>query len=209
MSNYDLSKMGSADGNNSKFIRYGSDQVLKITGIELKFSKNTGSPKAILSMETEPVTTEGFLGVDDAKGRVGRVACGIYMKDESSKKIFLQKMKTIAIALGLEDEVNEIRGDSFEKIVKQIEAVLVKGGKYARYTIFAEEYPKVDGKVGIVLMFPRTNFVEALDTNAHTIVAFDKNNPFHYKAIKQGAVSGDYNTGSTNIPDDVPDDLPF
>lgn len=211
MSNYDLSSLGKSQGSLSPYLTYGSDQILKITDIELKFSKNTGSPKGILHMETKPFKADGFSPVEGAKGKVGKVACGIYMKDEFSKKVFLQKLKTIAIAMGLEDEINEIKGDSFETIVKSISKIFV-GEYYAKYTICAEEYEKPGGKIGLTLMLPRLAFVEAIDANPSTIVTFDKNNPYHYKKLPEKTKTEEFNTdlggGSHGGPsDDL--NLPF
>lgn len=209
MSNYDLSSLGTSQSSLSPYLTYGSDQILKVTDIELKFSKNTGSPKGILHMETKPFKADGFSPVEGAKGKVGKVACGVYMKDEFSKKVFLQKMKTIAIAMGLEEEINEIKGDSFETIVKSIQKIFV-GEYYAKYTICAEEYEKPGGKIGLTLMLPRLAFVEAIDANPSTIVAFDKNNPYHYKKLPEKAKEEQFNSelGSKASSVDV-SDLPF
>lgn len=212
MSNYDLSTMGADAPVNglSPYLTYGSDQILKITQIELKFSKNTGSPKGILHMETKPITTQGFTPIEGAKGKVGKVACGVYMKDDYSKKVFLQKMKTIAIAMGLEEEINEIKGDSFETIVKRIEKVFATDN-FAKYTICAEEYSKIGGKIGLTLMLPRMAFVEALDADPSTLVVFDKNNPYHYKKLPLEAKEAFNNDlgGGGSVGSGHDDDLPF
>lgn len=210
MSNFDLSQLGAEapQSNLSPYISYGSDQLLKINDIELKFSKNTGSPKAILHMETKPITDKNFTPVEGFKGKVGKVACGVYMKDDFSKKVFLQKMKTIAIALDVEGQINEIKGDSFEAIVKRIADVL-SSGNFAKYTVCAEEYAKPGGKTGITLMFPRTGFVEAIGTDPSTIVVFDKNNNYHYKRLPvEAKESFNSDLGGSGNPTDL-EDLPF
>lgn len=186
--NYNLSEI---DGESSKraespYLGYGSNQVLKINSIELIVSQNTGSPKAIFHMESKPVTTPGFTPVEGAKGKVGKVACGVYMKEDRAKKEFLEKLKRIADTLGLKDEVNEIKGESFEGVVDEVGKLIA--GKYARYTILAEEYAKEGGKVGIKLTLPRFNFVDILDSDGSGLEQFDKNNPWHYKKIPDSPV---------------------
>lgn len=179
---YDLNKVSSRK--QSPYITYGSGQVLKINKIELVSSKSTGSSKAVLHMETEPINDDTFEPVDGAKGKVGKIGCGVYMKHERQKIEFLEKMKEIAVALGLGDEISKVKGDSFEEVVAEIENVLT-GNKFARYTIFGEEYPKSNGTVGLRLMFPRWSFVESVDTDPSKIIPFDPNNPKHLTKIKR------------------------
>jgi hypothetical protein len=212
--NYDLSKLDASQkqANLSPYLTYGSNQVLKINDIELKYSKNTGSPKAILHMETPPITTDGFTPLEGFKGKVGKVACGVYMKDESSKQLFLRKMLTIAIAMGIDDEIRGFKGDSFQTIVGKIADVFNKNGKFARFTVFGEEYPKMGGKYGVTLSLPRTNFVEAENADPSMLVQFDKNDPWHYKKLPEGtSIEGfhDNGTGSGGSLDSDVQDLPF
>lgn len=227
MNSYDLSQVEASKNTAvlSQYMTYGSGQILKINSIELKKSHNTNNPKAILHMETKPITDESFTPSGDAKGQVGKVACGVYMNNDLRKKEFLQKMKIVSIALGVENEVNKIKSDSFEDVVAKISDVI--SGKYAKYTIFASEYPKDNGKVGITLFLPRFNFVESVDADPSTITNFDINNQYHYKKIVQqgettGSKFGTYNkpSGSSKYgtfhdsglasPDDpAATDLPF
>lgn len=169
----------------SPYITYGGNQELKINKIELVVSKNTGSYRAVLHMETRPIDTPNFTPVEGAQGKVGKIGCGVYMKHENQKTEFLQKLKQIAAALGVEDDVNEIKGDIFEDVVKEIESVVVN--KFGRYTIFGEEYIKADTKTGLRLMLPRWGFVESLDIpeSQTTLVKFNENDPNHLKKIKQ------------------------
>ena len=227
MNSYDLSKVETpklSDGL-SPYMTYGGGQVLKINDIELKYSQNSHAPKAILHMETKPIEDPAFTPLEGAKGRVGKVACGIYMTTDVLKREFLQKMKVIATVLDLESEINKIRSDNFEKVVQDIVALLK--GRYARYTICASEYPKEGGKIGITLNLPKFKFVEAEDADPSTITKFDITNPYHYKKIAVGAVTGSkYGTGGNtgtyaskygDYPDHTPDnpadkdidDLPF
>lgn len=198
MNNYDLSEVGSEkpqSDNISPYVGYGSGQILKINDIELKESQNTGAKKAILHMETKPINDENFKPIEGATGKVGRVGVGVYMNSELLKREFLQKMKTIAAAIGLESKINEIKSESFEEVVSKIAAILK--GKYARYTIVASEYPKSDGKVGITLSLPRFKFVESENATPSTIIVFDKTNQYHYKKIISKPAGTVYDTTTT------------
>lgn len=200
---YNLNDIDTTDRQNSSpYISYGSDQVLKINDIELKVSTNTGSPRAILHMETKPVTDPDFTPIEGHKGRVGKIGIGVYMKTEDQKKDFLKKLKTISIALGVEDEVNQVSGNTFEEVVDNVKSI-ISGNKWARYTIFAEQYPKADGKIGIKLLLPRYNFVESLDTENSRLIKFDENNNFHFKKISQPE------NRNSGISIENTDDLPF
>lgn len=169
---------------NSPYIFYGSNQILKINQIELVSSRNTGSKKAVLHMETKPVNEPDFTPIEGAEGRVGKIGCGVYMKTEAQKNEFFQKMLLIARSLGLEDEFTKISGDSFEEVVSKIEKVIC-GNKFARYTIFAEQYAKTDAKIGLRLLLPRWGFVESISIpeNESKIIQFDENNPKHFTKI--------------------------
>ncbi len=183
---FNLNEISTTDRqNNSPYITYGSNQVLRINDIELKVSQNTGSPKAIFHMEGKAITDSDFTPVDGAKGKVGKIACGIYMKTDDQKKDFLKKLKSVAIALDLESEINAVNGDSFEEVVDGCKNVICGANKWARYTIFGEQYPKQDGRLGIKLALPRYNFVESLDVDAESskLVKFDISNPMHFKKV--------------------------
>lgn len=195
MNNYDLSEVGAEkpqENNQSPYMTYGGPQVLRINDIELKFSQNTNVPKAILHMETKPITDSSFTPIQGAQGKVGKVGCGVYMNSDILKKEFLQKMKTIAAAVGVEDEINKIKSESFEEVVQRVTQVLK--GKFARYTIVASEYPKNDDKIGITLSLPKFKFVESLDTDPSTLVVFDITNKYHFKKIVPGVSA--YGTSS-------------
>lgn len=197
MNNYDLSKVDSEkpqSDNVSPYMTYGSAQVLKINSIELKFSQNTKNPKAILHMETKPINDTSFTPIEGAKGKVGKVGVGVYMNSDELKKEFLQKMKTIAAAVGVEDEINRIKSESFEEVVQKISNVIKN--RYAKYTIVASEYPKPDGKVGITLSLPKFKFVENENADPSTIVVFDKENKYHFRKIDQQSNSSYSNSSS-------------
>lgn len=191
--------------NNSPYISYGAGQVLRINDIELKVSQNTGSPKAIFHMEGKPIDEEGFTPVEGAKGKVGKIACGIYMKTDDQKKDFLKKLKSVAIALDLESEINEVSGDSFEEVVDGCKDVICGVNKWARYTIFGEQYPKQDGRIGIKLALPRYNFVESIDTTEDTskLVKFDISNPMHFKKVdlnELNKIAGENLADTSDLP---------
>lgn len=167
----------------SQFISYGT-QILRINEIELKKSLNTGSPRAILHMESQAINNPDFKGYNDAKGQLGKVGIGIYMKTDEQKQDFLRNLLIIGEALGLRDKLT-FTGDDFEEIVSKIDETISGGTKYARYTVLGEEYLKQDGKIGIKLFLPRYNFVEPLNTLADEskLVKFDKTNSAHYKVF--------------------------
>lgn len=204
---YDLGKIGTRK--QSPYIGYGSNQTLKINQIELVKSQSTDSVKAVLHMETAPIKEADFEPIDGAKGRVGKVGCGVYMKYEKQKEEFLAKMTLIAIALGLGDDIRKITGESFEKVVLEIEK-LIGGEQYANYTIFGEEYAKSNGTVGLRLMLPRWNFVESVNAKESTITSFDVNNPQHLKKIRRDDIStGNYTDRTQGTLAEEVDDLPF
>lgn len=198
MSNYEFSNRNGEPSKESPYIGYGSGQVLKINSIELKFSQASGSPKAILHMESKPVTSPGFTPVDGAKGKVGRVGGSIYMKDDKLKEGFMDTLYKIATALGVQEEIGSIKGDTFQDVIKQAEKVVCGPGKWARYTILAEEYLKKDGKTGIALALPKYNFVESVDTEPSGLLQFDKSNKWHYRKVQAPA----------SVEDET-NDLPF
>ncbi len=199
---YNLNEINTIDRqNNSPYIAYGSNQILKINDIELKHSKNTGSPKAILHMETKPVEDTDFTPIEGHKGKVGKIGIGIYMKTDDQKREFLKNLKIISMSLGLEDEVNAVNGTSFEEVVNGVKEVIC-GNKWARYTIFAEQYPKQDNKVGVKLTLPRYNFVEGLDTpeDESKLVKFDQSNNQHFKKLDPSELQPHTSVDTTDLP---------
>lgn len=194
---YDLSDVTAKKS--SPYITYGGPQTLKINRIELVKSKSD-SVKAVFHMETQPIKDEGFEGVEGAKGKVGKVACGVFMKHESQKREFFEKMLDIAKALGLQKEFQQIKGDSFEEVIAEIEGLFKGPGKFANYVVFGEEYTKQTGAKGIRLLFPRWNFVEPLNAKESKLVKFDINNPIHVKRIQAEETAGG---------EEEKDDLPF
>jgi hypothetical protein len=199
---FNLSEISSSAGlgNSSPYLTYGSRQELRINKIELSKSQNTGNAKAILYVETPPVKEDGFVGIDNHSGRVGKVGCGVYMKTDEQKTEFLANLKTIAEAMGLGKDIDMINGDTFEEVVEKIENLFVQSKKYARFTIYAEEYPK-SGRTGVKLFLPRFNFVESLDVteDKSKLAQFNPLNARHYKKLPDNVV-----------PDaDDSSDLPF
>lgn len=199
---FDLSKISTERGV-SPYIDFGSNQKLKINRIELVRS-STGSQKAVLHLETEPLTMAGFTPIEGHQGKVGKVSAGVYMKTLQQQEQFLTKMKMIAKALDVEDDFNQISGSDLEDVVSKIERV-VSGNKYAKYTIFGEQYVKQDNKIGLRLFFPNWAFVESINVlEVETKnIKFDMENPQHFKKIK-AASPVKQEDGKLSI-----DDLPF
>lgn len=205
---FELSKVKNAPtvSNDSPYVTYGRGQKLKINAIELSASQNTGNPKVTIHVETEPVKDESFIPVEGYKGRVGKVACGVYMKTDEQKTEFLGNMKAIAEAMGLSDEVDEIGGETFEEVVQKIETLFKSSKKYARFTIYAEEYAKKNTRTGIKLFLPRYNFVESLEVpeDKSKLAPFDKESNKCYRKLPS---VGDTIKASTLGSD--ASDLPF
>lgn len=205
---FELSSIKKANegSNESPYITYGKGQELRITEIELSKSQNTGNSRAILHVETKPIKEEGFVPVEGRSGKVGKIACGIYLKTDEQKTDFLSNMKAIAIAMDIEDEMNEISGETFIEVVEKIETLFASSKKYARFTIYAEEYPKQNSKIGIKLFLPRYNFVESLDVpmEKSKLAPFDESNVKHFKRLP---AAGDL--VKTNTLGGGTDDLPF
>ena len=200
--NYDLSNITTKERKVSPYIHYGAGQTLRLNSIELVASKNTGSKRAVLHMETEPIKDSDFTPIDNAEGKLGKIGCGVYMKNETQKNEFFMKMKMIADALGLIDEFNQIKGDSFDEVVEKISDLICGPKLFARYTIHGEQYAKADGKIGLRLFLPRWSFVESLSVPQEDskLMDFDEGNPKHFVRIAKPEASAS---------DNGHDDLPF
>lgn len=207
---FDLSNVQKTESgsNQSPYITYGRGQELKITKIELTESQNTHNPKATLHVETRPIKDDGFVPVDGAKGKVGKVACGVYMKTDEQKHSFLANMKAIAEAMDLTDEIDEISGNTFEEVVSKIETLFKSAKKFARFTVYGEEYSKPNNKIGVKLFLPRYNFVENLtvEEDKSKLALFDKAHEKHYKKLP---VAGDSVKTDSIKNGSAVDDLPF
>lgn len=198
----------------SQFLSPGSGLVLKINNIELKFSRNNGSPLPVFHVETEPINDPSFKGQDGAKGQVGRVSAngGWYLKSDDQQQQFLGGLRAVARALNKLDELEAIDAQTFEDLVQKSVAIL-RGG-YARYFVGGIEFPKPDGKYGVKLVFPSRNFVEsvAIPVKESGLPKFNRADPKHYVAVPKtdnfGATPG-ATLESKPEPTKSPDDLPF
>lgn len=172
------------------------DQSAFIKSIELKEARS-GSKQVIFHMESEPVDVPGFKPVDDAKGRVGRVAASIYLKDDEAKMMWVtERILPIAISLGVREKVDSIETSSFEEYITKVEEVLKN--KPTKWLIGGEEYANQQGDIKVKLRLPRYNFVGA------TVQEFDKSNKYHYTTFNPGN-----NFTSSDTAQNSADDLPF
>lgn len=206
---FDLSSIKKTEGgsNVSPYITAGRGQELKINQIELSKSQNTGNSKAVLHVETKPIKEDGFVPADGHKGKIGKVACGVYLKTDEQKTEFLANMKAIAESMDLSDEIEEIGGETFEEVIDKIQTLFSSSKKFARFTVYAEEYPKQNSKTGIKLFLPRYNFVENLNVaiEQSKLAPYDETNVKHFKKLP---ASGDtVRAAAVNLSG--ADDLPF
>jgi hypothetical protein len=169
----------------SAYINFGTGEY-KINSFEIQ-TASTGSIRIRMNMETRPVTTQGFEGVEGALGKVGRVNLTSYMnpnKDSYKKaiNIFQRKISEIADALGVRDEVNAIEASSVEEYINKVSPLLVN--KYTNWLLAAEEYLTTDKEgeevVRTFLLTPMFGFVSSDATK----LVFDKNNAYHYKKVE-------------------------
>jgi hypothetical protein len=126
------------------------------------------------------------------------------MKTDEQKNEFIANLKAIAEAMDLKEDIEEISGDVFEAVVQDIDTMFRQNKRFARFSIFVEEYQKPENKIGLRLYFPRYNFVEHLDVDPEKskLVKFDKTNSRHYKAFVATAAPVASKLGPV-------DDLPF
>lgn len=197
----------------SPFLSPGSGLVLKINNLELIQSQNSGNPRPVFHMESEPITDPDFKPVDGATGRVGKVSGngGYYLNNDNQRSEFLGFLKAIARAIDKTEELEAIEATSFEDLVEKSKRVLC--GHYARYFVAGTEFSKPEGRWGVKLTFPNKRAVESVNQDPTTLEAFDFKNPKHYKAIPKEEKGDNLGVaqGSTYTPKttSTKDDLPF
>lgn len=169
----------------SPYITYGVGEY-KINSFEIK-TASTGAMKVMMNMESKPFNDPSFTPAEEATvgGKIGTVSLTSYMNPNNASfttgiDIFQQKVKQIATALDVSDEVDAVEAPSLEEYVKLISPTLTN--KYAFFCISAEEYMGSDRegnpKVKFTLNIPRYQFVSASDT-----LTFDKSKTYHYKKL--------------------------
>lgn len=171
-------------GKLSKFITCGGPQFLKINSMEIEKAK-TGSLRVVFHMETPPVETEGFEGMDGHKGQIGNVRT-FYMKNESQFNEFLTNIGIIADKLGVTEQVDSIKvgnagepnEEDFAEYLKQVSLFIT--GKFMWFIIKGEEYPKQDNSLGLSLQFRRYGFAASEAEGKGHLKPYDKNNPYDF-----------------------------
>lgn len=199
-------KGASAGRGKSKFISYGSKQILKVKDIEVRTFSNKAK-KVSYILEGEPVDDPTFEPCEGCKGQIGTVIAATYLKEEKDQQKFIvNELLNVAIALGVREQLDEIQARDFDDFIDQARKIICCD-KYARWFISAREYQSSDGtRIKYNLTLPRYRYVEALDGESR-MEDFDKNNEYHYKRLKTTPV--------TTFGDDEPveekksDDLPF
>lgn len=184
-----------------KFIRPGV-QSLILNNLHLESSKNTGNQRPVFTMETEPITDEGWEGFEGAAGQIGKVAgnYGYYLKTDEQKAEFAVFLKAVMQAVGTYDSFMEKHaGTDFDSgnLQSVVDAVLpfIKG-TVARYLVCGEQYQKLDNTgVGLRLKFPTRRGVESAEAEPSKLPKFDETNPSHFKKLTKN--------------EEKVDDLPF
>src|SRR3990167_11119743 len=133
-------KKKSGESKISQYIIYGN-QKAKINRIELKEAK-TGTKKVVFHMESEPVTTEGFIPHEESVsgGQIGRVDATIFLKTQEQMEEFHKNTQIIAEKLGSLEQVKTLSADSLDEYITKVAPYLT--GKYAYWQIAAEVYKK-------------------------------------------------------------------
>lgn len=145
--------------------------VARILSIGLEPGFNEGSYNIILNLETERPgdNFEGFLVDKDNpsgpryKGQVGKVKLRRYSFDWSFKgepvdrnDAMLKSLKSLAIALGKKEQLDEVLTETIEQYVKEANKVLT-GNTYLNFCIAGKEYTR-EGYLRYELFLPTAVF---------------------------------------------------
>lgn len=156
---------------------------------KLKTSK-TGKKKLILLLETPPI--EGFEGWpidkdnpngEKHKGQIANVDATIWTDTYNNPNIsdneIMSRITTIAVELDLKDRLDMITAETIEEWVEKAINLLKNKDMYFFLSGAEEMY---NGKVFVKLSFSRYRFCSL---NKEHLDTFNKNNIYHYKALKQ------------------------
>ena len=202
----------------SKYLNYGI-VIAKINGIAVEKARSTDSKRIVFSLEGAPVDDKSFVGVDGAKGPVGKMSTN-YMNSDKSYQDFMRQIGVIADKLGLRPQIDSISGSTIEEYIGKVAQLFV--GKPLCWNIGGEEY--TEGKFALKLQ--RYSFVKSLtevdlssltydgyvvvDIKDHagaSAMHFDKANKYHFTPYVQpdagfelpGATSFSSQPSSPNI----------
>ena len=121
------------------------------------------------------------------KGQSARVSATMwtdqYNETNPMKNEIMLKLTTIAIAIGLRNEIDDIEATTLEEWVAK--AVDVLTGNYAYFFLKGNE-EEYNGKTLVKLSLPKYKFV-SIDENK--LEKFDRSNVYHYKALPTKPVS--------------------
>lgn len=122
------------------------------------------------------------------KGQSSRVTATMYTDDHSSdspaRNEILYKLLFIASELGLRDDADEINAKSIEEWTEKV-INLVKGKNLYFFLKGTED--EYNGKTIVKLSLPKFKFASSTEEG---VDKFDKNNQYHFKALKTKSVSG-------------------
>lgn len=122
------------------------------------------------------------------KGQSGRVTATMYTDEHSSdspaRNEILYKLLFIASELGLRDDADEVNAKTIEEWTEKV-INLVKGKNLYFFLKGTED--EYNGKTIVKLSLPKFKFASSTEEG---LDKFDKNNQYHYKALKTKSVSG-------------------
>jgi len=180
----------------SKYLNYGI-VIAKINGIAVEKARSTDSKRIVFSLEGKPVDDGSFIGVDGAKGPIGKMSTN-YMNSDKSYQDFMRQIGVIADKLGLRAQIDTVSGSTIEEYIAKVSQLFV--GKPLCWNIGGEEY--TEGKFALKLQ--RYSFVKSLsevdatsltydgyigvdikDYNGMSTMNFDKTNKYHFTPYVQ------------------------
>lgn len=136
----------------SKYLNPGQ-HLVKINKITPK-TASTGTSQLQFEVETEPVTTEGFVPAEGYTGQVGTVKT-VYIANQEQEQQISALISSLADELGVREAVDSISADTIGEYAEQLSKI-VCNGEYVYMTINGREYMNSNtGKKGTELQFPR------------------------------------------------------
>ena len=122
------------------------------------------------------------------KGQSSRVTATMYTDEHSSdspaRNEIIYKLLFIASELGLRDDADDVNAKSIEEWVEKVINIVKGKDLYFFLKGTEDEY---NGKTIVKLSLPKFKFASL---NESGLDKFDKNNQYHYKALKTKSVSG-------------------
>lgn len=115
------------------------------------------------------------------KGRSLRVMATMYTDQfadpSATKNEIVYKLIVIATELGLRSEIDEIKANNIENWVEKVVTLIRDRDLYFFVKVNEEEYM---GKTKLRHSLPKFKFASIVESK---LEQFDKNNPYHYKAL--------------------------